>query len=303
MKRPYGFQHIGLKVVSIALASLLWLVVSGEQVVERSLRIPLEFSNLPPQLEIVDDAPDLLDVRVRGSSGTLSRVASGELVAVLDLSTAKPGQRLFHITGTDVRTPFGVQVVQVTPSNISMHFEPSATKVVPIVPGVDGEPAAGYVVGTVAADPPTVEVVGPASALERLTDAMTEPVSVEGASRAVTDTVTVGSPDPAVRLGPGVPTVTRVTVSITAAPVEWTVSNLTVEIRNASRPAQVMPRQVRVHVRGPRDARGVSAADFDASVDVSGLGAGQFELPVRIVPPAKVGVVSVEPARVRVRIR
>ena len=32
-----GFRHVGLKVVSIALAALLWLVVSGEQIVERAL--------------------------------------------------------------------------------------------------------------------------------------------------------------------------------------------------------------------------------------------------------------------------
>ena len=46
-----GFrQHLGLKFVSIALAALLWIAVSGEQTVERSLRIPLEFTNLPAQL-------------------------------------------------------------------------------------------------------------------------------------------------------------------------------------------------------------------------------------------------------------
>ena len=42
--------------VSVVLAALLWLVVSGEQTVERALRIPLEFTNLPPQLELVGDA-------------------------------------------------------------------------------------------------------------------------------------------------------------------------------------------------------------------------------------------------------
>ena len=50
------FRHLGLKVVSIVLAALLWLVVSGEQIVERALRIPLEFTNLPAQLELVGDA-------------------------------------------------------------------------------------------------------------------------------------------------------------------------------------------------------------------------------------------------------
>ena len=71
---------LGLKVVSVVLAALLWLVVSGEQTVERALRIPLEFTNLPPQLELVGEPPAVVDVRVRGSSGALSRVAAGELV-------------------------------------------------------------------------------------------------------------------------------------------------------------------------------------------------------------------------------
>jgi len=90
-----GFRHhLGLKFVSIALAALLWVAVAGEQTVERALRIPLEFTNLPAQLEVVGDAPAVVDVRVRGSSGALNRIAGGELVAVLDLRSARTGRRL-----------------------------------------------------------------------------------------------------------------------------------------------------------------------------------------------------------------
>jgi YbbR domain-containing protein len=296
-----GFRHIGLKIVSIALAALLWLIVSGEQIVERALRVPLEFTNLPAQLELVGEPPNVADVRVRGSSGALSRIAAGELVAVVDLRTGRPGQRLFHLTPGDVRVPFGIEVVQITPSNISMRFEPSAKKIVPVVPGVEGDPAPGYVVGTVTADPATVEVVGPASALAGLTEAITEPVALAGADKTVTETVTVGSPDPLVRLSE--PGTARVTVNITAAPVEWDVADVAVQIRNATRPVQVTPRQVAVRVRGPGESRDRTPGDFDASVDVSDLGPGQYELPVRIVPPSRIGIVSVMPAQVRVRIR
>jgi YbbR domain-containing protein len=296
-----GLRHIGLKVVSIGLAALMWLVVSGEQIAERALRIPLEFANLPAQLELVGDPPDVVDVRVRGSSGALSRIATGELVAILDLRSARAGQRLFHLVDSDVRAPFGIDVVQVTPSSISIRLEPSVTKRVPIVPSVEGEPAPGFVVGTITAQPPTVEVVGPAGALQSLTEAITEPVTVTGAAGPVTESVTVGSPDPSVRLR--TPQTARVTVNVAAAPVEWTVSGVVIQVRNATRGVQVAPRVVTVRVHGPRDARAESAADFDASVDVSGLRPGQFELPVRIVPPARIGVVSVEPAQVRVNIR
>src|SRR4051812_49079015 len=153
-------RHVGLKMVSIGLAALLWVIVSGEQVVERSLRIPLEFTNLPARLEVVGNPPDVVEVRVRGSSGSLSRISPGELVALMDLRTAKPGERLFHLASRDVRVPFGIDVVQVTPSSVSIRFEPSLTKRVPIAPAIEGEPAPGFVVGTVSAEPATVEVMG-----------------------------------------------------------------------------------------------------------------------------------------------
>lgn len=296
-----GFRHLGLKFLSIALAALMWALVSGERIVERALRIPLEFTNVPAQLELVGDTPTVVDVRVRGSSGALSRLAAGELVAVLDLGSARAGQRLFHLTGEDVRAPFGIEVVQITPSNVSIMFEPSATKVVPVVPEVEGEPADGYVVGTVSAEPSTVEVIGPSSAVARLTEAITEPISVAGASGTVTETVNVGLPDPAVRLLS--PESARVTVVVTAAPIEWAVAAVLVRVRGGAAPVRVTPTQVTVHVRGPRQAQTYAADAFEATVDVEGLGTGQFQLPVRIVPPPRVGVVRVEPADVQVRIQ
>jgi YbbR domain-containing protein len=195
-----GLRHIGLKIMSIAVAALLWLIVAGEQIVERALRIPLEFTNMPAQLETVGEPPDVVDVRVRGSSGRLSRIATGELVAVVDLAGARPGQRLFHLSPSDVRAPFGVDVLQVAPSTLYVNFEPSATKVVPVIPEVEGDPAAGYEIATRTAEPATVEIVGPQTAVGRSTTAITEPVSVAGASNTIAQTVSVGVSEPNVRL-------------------------------------------------------------------------------------------------------
>ena len=210
-----GFRHIGLKIMSIGLAALLWLVVAGEQVVERAIRIPLEFINRPAQLEPVGEPPNMMDVRLRGSSGRLSRIASGEVVAVVDLQGARPGQRLFHVSASDVRAPFGVEVVQVAPSSLYMTFEPSATKTVPIVPEVEGDPADGFEIATRTAEPAVVDVIGPLSAVAAVMAAITEPVSVAGASATIVKTVSVGVADPSVRLKSA--DLVRVTVSIRPA--------------------------------------------------------------------------------------
>ena len=196
----HPFQRIGLKIVSVVLATLIWLIVSGEQIVERGFRIPLEFSNLPVGLELASDAPTVVDVRVRGSSGALGRLTPGDLVAILDLRQARAGQRLFHLSGDEVRAPFGVDVVHVAPSSLAITFEPSAEKQVAVSPVVEGEPAAGFEVRQVTADPAVVVVAGPTTAERATKEAITEPVSVAGASSTVTELVNVGVADPVVHL-------------------------------------------------------------------------------------------------------
>jgi len=194
------FKRLGLKLVSLVLAALIWVIVSGEQIVERAFRIPLEFTNLPAALELAGNAPNVVDVRVRGSSGALSRLAAGELVAVLDLRQARPGQRLFHLTGSEVRAPFGIEIVQLTPSSLAMTFENSATKAVAISPVVEGLPADGFEVRRITSEPAAVVVAGPATAVRDTTEAITEPISVANASATFMEVVNVGVADPAVRL-------------------------------------------------------------------------------------------------------
>ena len=43
--------------VSALLATGLWMLVAGERTVERTMRIPLEFTNLPPRLERLATPP------------------------------------------------------------------------------------------------------------------------------------------------------------------------------------------------------------------------------------------------------
>ena len=296
-----GFRHIGLKAVSIALAALIWLIVSGEQIVERALRIPLEFTNVPSQLEIVGEPPSVVDVRVRGSSGALGRIATGELVAVLDLATARAGQRLFHLSGAEVRSPFGVEVVQVAPSNFYMTFEASASKRVPVVPEIEGEPAPGFEIGTVTAEPSTVEVEGPASAVKAMKAAVTEPLSAAGASAPVSELLTVGVSDPSVRLKSKGPV--RVTVNVSPAQLQWAVAGVPIKVSGGGGHTSINPTAVTVHVRGTRDTMGADPMAFQASVDVEGLRPGTYQVPVRVALPPRIGFVRVEPIEVRVRIR
>jgi len=273
-------------------------------VVERSLRVPLEFRNIPNDLEIVGNAPDNVDVRVRGSSALLSRVQAGEIVAVLDLSTARTGSRLFHIRSDEVRAPFGIEVAQVVPPTISIEVEKSAQRKVPVVPATQGEPAPGFVAGRVSAEPATVDIVGPDTRVRQIAEATTEPVSIAGARSRVRDVVTVGVADASVRLLQ--PQSATVIVEVAPAPVERSVPDVPVRWRNLGTGlrAQIAPSLVRVSVRGGRDALGSVRNDSVQSfVDLAGLGTGRYNLRVQVDPAESFGVTAVDPAVVSVTIR
>lgn len=194
------FRNLWLKALAVLIAGGLWFVVAGEHVVERSLRVPLEFRNVPDGLEIMGDPPATVDVRLRGSSGVLSRVPPGEIVAVLDLKQARRGLRLFHLRNEQVSRPFGVDVVQVHPPTLSLDLQPTASKMVPVSPALEGEPAPGYNVRAVRVDPDSVEIIGPEEVVRQVTEAITEPLSIEGATEDVRDTVVVGLARSTVRL-------------------------------------------------------------------------------------------------------
>jgi YbbR domain-containing protein len=209
-------RNLGLKALSICIAALLWLAVAGERVVERVVRIPVEYQGLPEDLEMVGTPPQFVDVRCRGSSGTLSRMNPGDLSMRLDLRTARKGPRLYHVTSSYVNTPYGVEVVQVTPATVTIEFETTGIRLVRVVPSIDGQPAEGYAIVSVTADPATVEVAGPESGLAELSEAITEPVSIAGQSKTVQEIATVGVANPAIRVRAPQET----TVTVTIAPVK-----------------------------------------------------------------------------------
>jgi YbbR domain-containing protein len=301
----HPFRHLGLKVLAIVLASVLWFTVAGEHVVERSLRVPLAVRNLPPDLEIVGELPEAVDIRVRGSAAQMSRLDSGDVVAMLDLATARTGPRLFSLRTDEVGVPYGIEVAQVMPPSISLSIEKSVRRTVPIVPATDGEPAPGFVVGRMSAEPSTVPIMGPESHVRDVTSATTEPVEIDGRKERVRDVVTVGVTDSSVRLVQQGLKAT-VVIEILPAPIERQVTGVPVRSRNLGQGLvpRVVPEVVKVDVRGQRDVLGRIRPDtIDAFVDLAGLGPGRYNLRVQVDPSPEVGVGTVTPGVVSVTIK
>jgi hypothetical protein len=291
------FDSLALKAVSFALALVLWFVISGEKSSERGLRVPLELQNFPRDLELTGEPVDWVEVRVRASPGIIQRLTPADISAHVDLAGTVEGERIVHITESSLRLPFGVKVVQVNPSTLTLAFERTVQKTVPIRPRLLGRPNPAYEVGEITSDPRDAHVAGPRSRVQELESAFTEPVSVEGAAAAVVAEVTVGLEDPLLRLVEDAKV--RVTVQIQERLEERALSGVPVTLRGGEGDAE--PAAVTVILGGPASVlRTFAPSELRAFVDAAPagqpvdviveIGPGHPGLVVKRVEPQQVGV-------------
>jgi YbbR domain-containing protein len=292
------FDNLALKLVSLALAVLLWFVI-GEKTSERGLSVPVELQNVPRELELLGEPTNVVDVRVRAAPSVIQRLTPGDVSAQIDLSGVREGEHIVHLTADDIRVPFGVRVVKITPSIITMDFERTLQKTVPIRPRLLGRPGTGFEVAEVAAEPAEVRVSGPKSRVQEMESAYTEPVSVESARVTVTETVNIGLDDPVLRIQ-GSPRV-RVTARVREVQETRALENLEVEIRGGTFP--VTPGRVRVVLTGPASALArVQPTEVHAYVEAARVKNGSVPVSVELAPgQAGVTLKETVPAQVAVR--
>jgi YbbR domain-containing protein len=280
-------DNFPLKAVSLALAVMLWYVIAGEKTSEMGVTVPVELQNVPPELELTGDPVNAVQVRLRASPGVIQRLGPGDVSARIDLHGLDEGERIVHLTAGSMRVPFGVKVVKITPAIITLHFERTLTKTVPVRPRLMGRPAEGYEVAEVTSEPAEVRLAGPKSRVQEVESAFTEPVSVDGARTTVVDEVNIGLEDPLLRIE-GTPRV-RVTARVRETQVTRVLDGLPIALRGGE--GTVRPAAARVVVVGPAPSIArLTEGEVRPYVDVSAARPGAA-VPVAIeLAPGHAGV-------------
>lgn len=203
-------HNIGLKLVSLLLAIGLWTVVARDPIAEVEMKVPIEFHNLPDNLEIDSASFTEAQIRVRGPERVIHQLQASDVHAGIDLAGVRPGERTFDLTGRQVHVPQDMEVVQIIPSQFQLSFDNRATRVVEVRPRVTGTFASGMRVKELIADPSSVTITGPRHRVEAVEDATTDPVDVTGAMARASFVTQAYVPDPLIQVVH--PTPIRVTV-------------------------------------------------------------------------------------------
>jgi hypothetical protein len=116
--REHIFSNAGMKILALAVSFLLWATYTSEPFAEVGYQVPIEFTNMPAQLEMSGDVPTSVHVRVRGRSALLRRMIAADLNLRMEMKDAKEGTSSLRISPDMVGAPFGVTVVQVAPMEL-----------------------------------------------------------------------------------------------------------------------------------------------------------------------------------------
>lgn len=125
--RAYAFNNLRVKLTAAGLACLIWALsfaASGTTI--RSLRVPIEFVNVPPGMDITEQGDDRIDVEVRGRTWLLDSSRLGSTVARFDLRSARPGPVVLPVTSAALNLPPGIELDAVAPRQLKFRLAPRA---------------------------------------------------------------------------------------------------------------------------------------------------------------------------------
>ncbi len=202
-------RDVKTKLLALAVAFALWIVVNREAEITTTVRVPIEYRNLPDGFEIVSEAPQNVQIQVRGPSARLTPDELAQLAVVLDCSTVhRSGSRTFNIGRREIRRPFGIAFDSAVPSQVVLDFERSITREVPIEPEYAAPPPPGYVIAAYTINPPRVRIEGPESHVRSVTSAQTDPIDLSNIYGRTVIRLPVHLSDPRVRIDSSTPLLT-----------------------------------------------------------------------------------------------
>ncbi len=178
-KAPLVYQFC----VSLMVAFVFWytVVISGGEIREKGLSVPIEFVATPQNVVMVGDRPNKVDVHLAGPKSELDGLEPSDLSVRIDLSKIAAGKQTFIITERNINLPRGVNLLDAEPASVTLSFSEIIEKEIPVHAQVLGKLPPGLKLVSIRLNPESVKVLTPET--EKKTKGlavMTTPIYLDG---------------------------------------------------------------------------------------------------------------------------
>ncbi|MDD4601361.1 hypothetical protein SDC9_13872 [bioreactor metagenome] len=170
-------KNLTAKIIAVIFAAILWAFVMNEQnpPIEVSYQVPLEVRNLSSNM-IVNDTPDAVKIRVRGSRSVVAGLSANEIKAYIDMRGVPEGVNTAKV---NISSPSNLEIIEVMPDTISLQLDAIISRPVQMEISPIGTPQAGVKVAKTTANVSSVRVEGPRAQLE-IVDKVVAYVDISG---------------------------------------------------------------------------------------------------------------------------
>lgn len=173
-------RNWALKLLSLVLAFLLWLTLIPEEKIfsEKTLVVPLETRNLPPDFEIVEKPLTVIDVTIRAPNRLMNQITPASLRAVLNLEKATISQEDYPLNPDMIAAPSNAKVVLVMPNKVHLKLDRSKEVLMEVLPVTIGKVKDGLTIDKIELVPSKVSVRGPESKIKPKDRVRTSPINI-----------------------------------------------------------------------------------------------------------------------------
>lgn len=200
------FQNLGVKLLCLLVAILLWVQAASTDFQEREVTLPLEVVGLADSFAVARSRlPEGINVRLRENRLRLllSDVWRTELGTVaLDLEGVSPGRSRIPLIPRDVQTEATALAI-IAPTSVDVNVQPRLRRRIAVRLETQGEIPDGYAASGVRdIAPESVVVVGPEDVVLGISEVATEVVSLDRRRASFRETVAVVPPAADVTVSP-----------------------------------------------------------------------------------------------------
>jgi uncharacterized protein (TIGR00159 family) len=205
-------SNLPAKLVSFTVVFLLWVFIAGQHRAELRLTVPLEYRNVPANMEIAGDGATKVEIGIRGSRGMIFGITPDQVRAFVDLSQSAPGQNYFRLTMDNIRAPLGTEITKISPSSIRLQLEAVKTGSVPVKARFTGKLPKSLRLKSAWVEPAFIILQGPETALTKTREVFTDPIDLSQIQESKKVSIGLEVETPQVHLSPNQPS--RVVVEI-----------------------------------------------------------------------------------------
>lgn len=166
-------KKITARVLSVLLATMLWLYVITEQnpVVYKDITLPVRIIGVETlaakNITIMDNASYNIYLRLKGNKNTLDRIDNTTLSAIADIRDQNQKGE-FQIPIQISGIPAGVDVISISNKSIKIRFDNVVSVTMPVVMNITGNPLQGMAAMTPSVNPGEVTITGAESLINKV---------------------------------------------------------------------------------------------------------------------------------------